>query len=216
MSRVILTVVLGIGAYGCSAKESDFFAPQPIDPTTVPDAEAPVFSSIKPVAGASVLNSNTLSFTLVDAGLAGSLPSGIDETTVLARLANGVVIPLTATGANYTGSFSALNDGVVSLTLSAKDKRGNTGTATLNFTLDRIAPLIGFTTQPSAQSASSADSVLLTIAGTIGDAAFASGQLTVTQPGADGVCGNSDDAPWPKGNAGDQVSENTFDITSQV
>jgi hypothetical protein len=215
-SRFILGLILAAAGYACTATESDLFAPEPIDATRVPDVDAPVFTAIKPAPGVTVLNSNTLSFSLADPPGASGVPSGIDDASVLARLANGIVIPLTASASTYTGSFASLNDGVVSLTLSAKDKLGNSGSAALNFTLDRTAPLIGFTTTPPAQAESSEDSLLLAIAGTIGDAAFSSGQLTVTQPGADGICGTADDVLWPKGNSAGQVSENTFDLTSQV
>ena len=135
---------------------------------------------------------------------------------VSATVGGGALTLLNATPTNYSGSFASLNDGAVSLTLSAKDKAGNTGTATLTFRLDRTAPLLAFTATPPAQDASSADSILMTTTGTIADASFASAQLNVTQPGPDGICGNTDDVPWAKGNAGGQISENTFDLTGQV
>ena len=217
VSRAILLLVLATGGYACTAKESDFFAPQPIDATLLPDTDAPIFSAIKPLSSVTVLNSSVLSFTVADSvGPNGALASGVDESTVEARLANGNLILLTAAGLNYSGSFASLNDGTISLTLSAGDKAGNATTLALNFMLDRTAPLIAFTTTPPAEAASSDDSLLATTAGTINDGAFSAAQLQVTQPGPDGVCGNADDVLWPKGNANGQVSENTFDVTSQV
>lgn len=217
LQRRFLVMVLAFTAYACTAKESDFFAPQPIDGTLLPDVDAPVFSSIRPVAAATVLNSNVLSFTLTDpSGTGTAAPSGIDESTVLATVGSVALTLLNPTPTNYSGTFASLDDGAVNLTLSSKDKAGNTRTATLTFALDRTAPLIGFTAAPLAQDASSADSILMTTTGTIADPSFASAQLTVTQPGADGVCGNTDDVPWPKGNSGGQISENTFDLTGQI
>ena len=215
--KAILVAVLAMTSYACTARESDFFAPEPVDSSILPDVDAPLFSTIKPLATVTILNSNVLSFTIDDAaGSNGAPASGLEETSVSARLASGTAIPLTATGANYSGSLAPLSDGALSITISATDKAGNTRNSTLNFRLDRTAPLIGFTNAPPAQSTSSADSVLVSIGGTVSDGLLSSGQLTVMQPGADGTCGNADDQLLPKGNTGGQVSENTFDLTTQL
>lgn len=216
-TKLIVVVLLAAAGYACTARESDFFAPEPVDSSILPDIDAPIFSAVKPVASATILNSNILSFTVADAaGSNGAAASGLDETTVSARLANGTAIPLTATGSSYAASLSSLSDAALSVTLSATDKAGNTRNSTLSFRLDRTAPLIGFTNAPPAQAASSADSVLISIGGTVSDGLLSSGQLTVSQPGTDGICGNADDQLLPKGNAGGQVSENTFDLTAQL
>ena len=215
--KLIVVVILAATGYACTARESDFFAPEPVDASILPDVDGPLFSTIRPVATATILNSNVLSFTVDDAtGSNGALASGLEETSVSARLASGTAIPLTATGTNYSGSLASLSDGALSITISATDKAGNTRNSTLNFRLDRTAPLIGFTNAPPAQTASSADSVLISIGGTVSDGLLSSGQLTVTQPGTDGICGSADDQLLPKGNAAGQVSENTFDLTAQL
>jgi hypothetical protein len=215
--KLIVVVILAATGYACTARESDFFAPEPVDSSILPDVDAPLFSTIKPVATATILNSNVLSFTVDDAtGSNGAPASGLEETSVSARLGSGTAIPLTATGATYAGSLASISDGAMSITISATDKAGNTRNSTLNFRLDRTAPLIGFTNAPPAQTASSADSILMSIGGTVSDGLLASGQLTVTQPGGDGICGNGDDQLLAKGNAAGQVSENTFDLTTQL
>ena len=174
MRRRLLVMLLAFVGSACTAKESDFFAPEPIDPTLLTDLDAPVFAAVKPVSSATVLNSNVLSFTLTDVtGPSGAVPSGLDEASVTATVASGPLTLLNATPSNYTGSFASLNDGAVSLTLSAKDKAGNTRTSTLNFTLDRTAPLIGFLGASSRKQDLPADSVLVLSAGTIADASFA-------------------------------------------
>lgn len=212
--KLIVVAVLAAAGSACTARESDFFAPEPVDSSIVPDVDAPLFSAVKPVTTATILNSNVLSFTVDDAaGTNGAPASGLEESSVSARLAGGTAIPLTATGASYTGTLGGLADGAVSITLSATDKAGNIRNSSLNFRLDRTAPLIGFTNAPPAQSASSADSVLIGIGGTVSDGLLLSGQLTVAQPGTDGICGNADDQLLPKGNA---VSENTFGLTAQL
>ncbi|MEO8578128.1 MAG: hypothetical protein ABI556_15565 [Gemmatimonadales bacterium] len=210
-------LIVASASYGCPGKDSDFFAPVPIDASAVADLDAPIFSAIKPVPGATVLNSNVFSFTLSDpAGSNGGTPSGVDEASVSARTATGSTLTLIVTGLNYSGSLGSLSDGVVSLTLSAKDKAGNTRSSVVSFTLDRTPPVIALTTTPPPQMSSTDDTVSIDVAGTIADGAFGSGQMMVTQPGPDGVCGNADDNIWPKGNAGGQVSENTFDLTTSV
>ena len=172
--RRLLVILLAGTAYGCTAKESDFFAPQPIEGNLLPDIDAPVFSAVKPVSGATVLNSNILSFTVNDpVGAGGAVPSGIDEATVTATVGSGAITLLNATASNYSGSFASLNDGAVSLTLSAKDRVGNTRTSILNFNLDRTAPLIVFTESPALETSSSEDSVLISTVGTVAEPNFA-------------------------------------------
>lgn len=215
--KLIVVVVLAATGYACTARESDFFAPEPVDASILPDVDGPLFSTIKPVATATILNSNVLSFSVDDpTGSNGALASGLEETSVSAKLASGTAIPLTATGGNYSGSLASLSDAALSITISAADKAGNTRNSTLNFRLDRTAPLIGFTNAPPAQTVSSEDAVLMSFGGTVSDGLLSSGQLTVTQPGTDGVCGSADDQLLPKGNAPGQVSENTFDLTAQL
>lgn len=180
------------------------------------DIDAPFFQGIRPVPSATVLGSNILSFLVSDAqGSNGATPSGVDDATVTATLGTGARLALMRNGL-YVGSFAALPDGPVNLTLSAKDKAGNTGTWPLTFTLDRTAPVIALTMTPPQQMSSSADEASFNIGGTISDASFSGAQLMVTRPGIDGICGNLDDVLWPKGTMGGQVSENNFDLTSQI
>lgn len=79
--------------------------------TGATDNTPPVFSNLVPIAGISALNSNRLAFTLTDPqGSNGTTPSGVDPATVTPTLANGATLTLTATGLNYTGSLSTVND----------------------------------------------------------------------------------------------------------
>lgn len=213
-----LIVALAFTSFACWAKESDFFAPTQLDPSLLPDITAPIYSNIRPLSTVSVLNSNVLSFTLADPspGSNGATASGVDVSTVTAKLPSGTSIPLTASGLNFTGNLSSLSDGAVSISLSAKDKAGNTGTSSLGFNLDRTAPVINLTTVPPATQSSSSSSLDKTIGGRITDSNFGTATLNVTQPGPDGQCATADDVAWPTGTTGGTISQNSFDLTSQV
>src|SRR5687768_15189708 len=214
---LLMTMVIPLTAAMCWSKDSNFFEPEPLDATLLPDLDAPIYGQIRPIQGVGVLNSNVLSFTLNDpAGTNGAVPSGIDPPTVSARLANGTAIPLSANGVNYTGSFSTIPDGALTVSLSAKDKAGNTGTGSLSFSLDRTAPNVALTTTPATTATSEADSVRYTVGGTVADPHLSTARLLVTQPGTDAACGTADDVAWPQGSSGGQVSQNTFDLTADV
>jgi hypothetical protein len=216
--RAALIAVAVSGPLACEIKTADFFEPATGDVSQLPDVDAPVFSGFYPVAGLmKPLNIDHIQFSLNDpAGSNGAAASGIDPNSVTLTMQNGSQLPLVLSNNAWTTSLAGVADGAQTMTASASDRAGNSSTYVYVFTLKTADPSITFSTTPQHTWQSSDPSVSFDFTGTIADPNIATAVGAVYKPGPNGTCGDQDDVIWPKGSAGGQVSENTFDYLSGV
>lgn len=116
----------------------------------VHEKTAPSIQNITPASNALLTESTPqIIFDAVDSG------SGVDETTISLRLDSGQSIAYNAAGMSHvsiTSGFrftytpqTALSDGAHTISISANDHDGNTGTANSTFTTDTTAPSLDVT-----------------------------------------------------------------------
>jgi hypothetical protein len=218
--RAAAITLIGGGLVACDIKASGFFAPRISDIlATLRDIDAPQFSNLLPAAGRTgPLKVDIVSFDVRDLpGTNGARASLVDPSSVQVLLApSGPSLAVTRSGDRYTANLGAAADGVVDIRVTAKDSAGNQALSSFNFTLDRSPPSITFVDTPPATWQSAASSVDMRVTGRIMDANIMAAAGTILRPGLDGACGTADDTDWPKGTAGGQVSENTFNYLPSV
>ena len=212
-SGCALTVVMFVG--GCELKTANFFTPDThaaVTPTLF-DVDPPTFTNPSPrLLLPGPFNINAFQFDVNDVvGSNGVAASGVDWSKVTAtRASSGLVLPLTHSGSQASGSLAGIDDGQLGINWTASDLRGNKSIISQSFFLKINGPLIGFTTTPLTTFSSNAVSTSFTLGGTITDAYLNSAVGTISKPGADNVCGTSDDVLWPIGTGGGQVSANSW------
>ena len=215
--RLALAGFLLLSGLSCEIKSYLFFTPPPRDIATIPDIDPPAYSGFVPVYGiVGPLRISQFSYILLD-GLStnGGPRSGLDVATVQAVFLPSLApLPLTSSGDRYTASLAGVADGAYNVRLTAKDKAGNLGTSLWSFTLKNTSPLINVT--PPTPGPQNVPSVQIALTGTVTDVNIGLVTVLVLKEGPSGVCGNTDNGPFPEGAGPGFVSKSSFDVRTQV
>lgn len=211
-----LIIVLAAGAVSlasvCDEKTSQFFETSMPVVNVVTDQEAPAFGDPQPDPSVTVFCGDNIMWTLTDPMLSDGRPgSGVDPASVTATTGSGMSLPVTANGM-YTANTSGLADGPVTVSISYRDFVGNMGLGTFNFDYDCTNPMINLTNTPTSPQESMDPMVMFEFAGSITEMHPSMALSTVTRPGANGTCGDTDDEAWPSGTGPGQVDGQTVDL----
>ncbi|HYO45114.1 MAG TPA: tail fiber domain-containing protein [Gemmatimonadota bacterium] len=187
----------------CS-KESDVFTPVGTNGGVL-DITPPLVTNFLPVAS-SILNDVVVMSTITDPqGSNGATPSGVALSGITA-MEGATELTVTMAGTNmYNADISSLGDGSHTISWSAVDLAGNTGTGSQSFTVDRTDPVVSVTQMPSPTGMSNQPSVDLTYQFTLGDPHFGTATF--------GVFNCNTGAPWPEGTGGGQVEDQSRTYT---